>query len=171
MLKNFLKENKISIAKLTEPHRMIPPSSIVTREYYDLDWKEKPMSEPIIGAARSPNYKRRKIFERISSPSSKITAEFPQIPSFSTVEPYETKETPDSKNAKKKYKTNKENGLCLARATSKELQKDISRKSLNYIKSPAKETPMPEANDHFEEYIKGESKRVKRMEELSTYNN
>lgn len=30
---------------------------------------------------------------------------------------------------------------------------------------------MPEANDHFQEYIKEESNRIKRVEKLETYNN
>jgi hypothetical protein len=39
-------------------------------------------------------------------------------------------------------KVNKENGLCLARAVSKELQKEISRKSLNKF-SEIREVNMP----------------------------
>lgn len=40
MLKTFMKENKISLAKLTEAQQIIPPSSTVTREYYEVDWKQ-----------------------------------------------------------------------------------------------------------------------------------
>ena len=67
MLKTFMKENKISLAKLTEAQQIVPPSSTLTREYYEVDWKQ-PISEPIIPSARSPTYKRRNIFQKITAP-------------------------------------------------------------------------------------------------------
>lgn len=71
MLKTFLKDNKISLTKLTSPPKNIPTTHPLTSHhhyYYDEPEKRQPMSEPIIPAAKSPNYKRRPIFEKISSP-------------------------------------------------------------------------------------------------------
>jgi hypothetical protein len=68
MLKTFMKENKISLAKLTSPPKIVHPPPTPTMEYYQVEWKQKPMSEPTIAAPRSPTYKRRRIFEKISSP-------------------------------------------------------------------------------------------------------
>lgn len=75
MLKTFLKENKISLARLTSPSRVQLASSpqipsYTSQQDYALSEKQQPASEPLIAipSARSPTHKRRKIFEPISSP-------------------------------------------------------------------------------------------------------
>lgn len=60
MLNAFLNDNKISIAKLTEQTAALE-IRIDKRQ-------QKPSSEPIISAAKSPTFKRRKIFDRVASP-------------------------------------------------------------------------------------------------------
>jgi hypothetical protein len=173
MLKTFLKDNKISLARLTSPVRMAPASTPTIPLDRQPEERQKPMSEPLIAidAVRSPTSKRRKIFERISSPESKITADFGELPNYSTVESYQVPQEPQGRTPKRNMlKTNKENGLCLARATSKDLLKDFSRKNLHRLDPEAYELPSPENNEHLQSFAKGESQRQQRVDDLQRYN-
>ena len=87
MLSTFLKDNKLSLAKLAESDLLKshePPMTNVCCRLFGREEK-RPEVPPMVA---SPNHQRKKIFQEFSSPETTVTAEFGQKSNRSEVESY-----------------------------------------------------------------------------------
>ena len=178
MLQSFLRKNKGALCDQFNYQNEHQPPSSTSRLGPWLASKENSKG-PTVTAPTSPTYQRKRIFQRESSPSSKVTAAFrtgnleeSKVESYRMVSVGEESEEEATRIKVKRAKLAKENGLCL-KECDRPFKKNL--RSMETIPSTLKEI-MPESSECIEGRGKGggssasESLKVVEGLELFTFN-